>query len=308
MALVDLAAIEPLLACPRCRSPLARDGDGLRCTSVDCALSSTAFTERDRRPVLVDADASIVVDGYARPEIERVPRRLRALWKPPNHVAARELDRLVELAGGAPTVLVVGGASVGNGVDRLYGDSLVRTIAFDLQASPVVQFVADAHDIPLVDGSVDAVVVQAVLEHVLRPERVVAEIHRVLRVDGFVYAETPFLQQVHGGAHDFTRYTASGHRWLFRAFEQIEAGVVAGPGTQLLWSVDHLVRGLTRSELAGKAARGALFFLRSLDRFIPDDYGLDGASCLFFLGRRTDRELSPAELVASYPGAQDRSA
>src|SRR4029079_11363432 len=114
-----------------------------------------------------------------------------------------------------------------------------------------------------------AVLVQAVLEHVLDPARVVGEIHRVLRPDGLVYAETPFLQQVHAGPYDFTRYTSSGHRYLFRSFEEIAAGPVAGPGTQLLWSVDHLMRGVIRSELAGKLARALFFWLRYFDRLVP---------------------------------------
>ena len=45
--------------------------------------------------------------------------------------------------------------------------------------------------------------------------------------DGVVYAETPFLQAVHEGPWDFTRFTESGHRWLFRAFERLDSGVVA---------------------------------------------------------------------------------
>jgi ubiquinone/menaquinone biosynthesis C-methylase UbiE len=106
-------------------------------------------------------------------------------------------------------------------------------------------------------GRVDAVVIQAVLEHVLDPSHVVREIQRVLRNGGFVYAQTPFLQQVHAGPYDFVRYTSSGHRYLFRAFEEIAAGPVAGPGTQLLWGIDHIVRGQSRSELAGKLARGS---------------------------------------------------
>ena len=61
------------------------------------------------------------------------------------------------------------------------------------------QFVADAHRVPLATESVDALVIQAVLEHVLDPWRVAAEIHRVLRPGGLVYADTPFLQQVHEG-------------------------------------------------------------------------------------------------------------
>jgi hypothetical protein len=119
-----------------------------------------------------------------------------------------------------------------------------------------------------------------------------------------VYAETPFLQQVHAGPYDFSRFTSSGHRYLFRAFEEIAAGPVAGPGTQLLWSVDHLVRGLLRSQLAGKLARALFSWLRLLDRLIPTAYALDGASACYFLGRRANRELTPREIIGYYRGAQ----
>ena len=68
------------------------------------------------------------------------------------------------------------------------------------------------------------------LEHVLDPAQVVAEIHRVLGKDGVVFANTPFMQQVHEGAYDFTRFTLSGHRWLFRNFDLLEAGTSAGVG------------------------------------------------------------------------------
>jgi hypothetical protein len=39
------------------------------------------------------------------------------------------------------------------------------------------------------------------------PVRAVGEFHRVLRPEGIVYSETPFLQPVKGGAYDFTRYS-----------------------------------------------------------------------------------------------------
>jgi ubiquinone/menaquinone biosynthesis C-methylase UbiE len=203
-----------------------------------------------------------------------------------------------------PSILVVGGGTLGNGVEAIYTDSRTRVVAFDIYGSPLVQFIADAHQIPLARESVDAVLVQAVLEHVLAPEQVVGEIHRVLRPNGLVYAETPFLQQVHAGPYDFTRYTSSGHRYLFRAFEEIAAGPVAGPGAQMLSSLDHLVRGLLRSELAGKLARALFFWIRYLDRLVPTAFAMDNASAYYFLGRRAERELSPAEIVGDYRGAQ----
>ncbi len=314
MALVDLASVASLLACPRCGFPLVEHEDA-RYHGEGCELCSSGFGRAGRWPVLIDPDASILNrnelalpeagKGSLRWSVNRVPRLLRWLWKPPNRVATRNIERLLELVPGKhPLVLVVGGGSIGNGVEALYADRGIRVVAFDLTCARSTQLVADAHDIPLSDASADAVVVQAVLEHVLDPVRVVGEIHRVLRHGGIVYAETPFLQHVHAGAYDFVRYTASGHRYLFRAFEEISAGPVAGPGTQLLWSVDHLVRGLTRSELAGKLARTAFFWLRPLDRLVAPEFALDSASAYYFLGRRADRVLTAAEIVDYYRGAQ----
>jgi ubiquinone/menaquinone biosynthesis C-methylase UbiE len=260
-------------------------------------------------PVFVDFERSILQRGARAtpPEtsIDRVPVPLRSCWKPPNRVAERNVEKLMSLLPRpSPLVLVIGGGTIGNGIGAIYEDPRTRVVAFDIYGSPLTQFIADAHRIPLADESVDAVVIQAVLEHVLDPGDVVREIHRVLRHGGLVYAETPFLQQVHAGPYDFTRYTSSGHRYLFRAFEEVAAGPVAGPGTQLLWSVDHLVRGLLRSELAGKLARALFFWLRHLDRLVSPRFAMDNASAYFFLGRRADRELEPHEIVDYYRGAQ----
>ncbi|AZP21712.1 SAM-dependent methyltransferase [Streptomyces aquilus] len=322
MALATLDRISPFLRCPRCRSALANEAGTLRCTSPTCPHHSRdAFPVVGNWPLLVDFECSVlrrdelvlateragtVLRGeIPAPAIERLPTALRGLWRPLNRVAARNLDRLLEsLPGRSPLLLVVGGGTIGNGVASAYTDPRVQVVGFDIVGSPHTQFVADAHQIPLADRSADAVLVQAVLEHVLDPSRVVAEIHRVLRDGGLVYAETPFLQQVHAGAYDFLRFTASGHRYLFRRFEELDAGSVAGPGTQLLWSVDYLVRGLTRSTTAGRLARAAFFWLRLLDTLVPPSHQADNASAFYFLGRKRDRVMSPEEIVEYYRGAQ----
>src|SRR5690606_20509079 len=95
-----------------------------------------------------------------------------------------------------PVLLMVGAGTMGIGTKQLYDDETILQIAFDVYPSLLTQFAADAHSIPLEDESVDAVCIQAVIEHVLEPERVIAEILRVLKPDGVVYAETPFMQQV----------------------------------------------------------------------------------------------------------------
>jgi SAM-dependent methyltransferase len=264
--------------------------------------------------VLAEPDSSVIdrgqiqASGHPADATTRAENRVRAgirrLVRPVNSVAARHVDLLCGLLGPDPLVLVVGGATVGNGVDVLYTDPRLRVLAFDIVATENVQLVADAHRIPLATGCVDAVVAQAVLEHVLDPQQVVREIHRVLRPRGVVYAETPFMQQVHAGAYDFTRFSDSGQRWLFREFSELDRGVVAGPGTALMWSIDHLARALFRSRTAGRLARVMFFWLRFADRLTDPHYAADAASALYFLGRRAEYSITPAEAITGYAGGQ----
>jgi SAM-dependent methyltransferase len=275
-----------------------------------------AFPQVDQWPVLVDFTTSVLdlnsmVATQAQSVVPRAGRNrpLEALKQAlfaPNPVAGANLERLKrELPrSGRSRVLIVGGGGIGNGAETLLNDEKIDLIAFDIYGTPQTQFIADGHQIPLADGSVDAVVIQAVLEHVLDPAQVVAEIHRVLAPDGVVYAETPFLQQVHEGPYDFTRFTESGHRYLFRKFALLDSGIIGGPGTQLLWTIDYLARGLFRSRLAGGIAKALFFWVRLLDRLCPYPYAVDCASGCYFLGRRSEQEMTPREIIQHYRGAQ----
>ena len=216
---------------------------------------------------VLDADRLRAVEGASEVARSRFAGVLRQLVHPANTTAPtqRRADAVPRCAprppARRPRMLVVGGGTVGDGLDDLYADPTVDLISFDVYASPATQFVGDGHAIPLADGSIDGVIVQAVLEHVLEPTVVAAEIERVLRPGGIVYADTPFLQQVHEGPYDFTRFTDSGHRYLFRRFERIDSGAVAGAGTALRWSVDHFVRALTRSVRLGRIVALCFFWL-----------------------------------------------
>jgi SAM-dependent methyltransferase len=319
--LLTLDELVDKLRCPRTGLPLSRRmRNGAEVWSGPSAESSNVeYPSVDGRPVLVDFDRSILDrDVLLRTHAgSLIPRRrgalarvIRRILSGRNRAAADHcrdmIERLVAAAppGTRPTVLVVGGGSLGSGAEPLYDDPRVGVIAFDIYASPLVQLVADAHVIPIADCAVDGLWVQAVLEHVIDPVQVASQIRRVLRPDGIVYAETPFMQQVHEGAFDFHRFSPVAHRWLFRAFEELDAGTVAGPGTVLLWSWRYLVAGLTRSRTLGAIAAAPLFWLRFLDRIVDERHATDGASCVYFYGRRTDCAISERDLVAGYPGAQ----
>jgi SAM-dependent methyltransferase len=188
----------------------------------------------------------------------------------------------------------------------LFNDS-VALVETDVSLGGRTTIVCDAHDLPFADETFDAVVVQAVLEHVVDPSRCVQEIHRVLRSDGLVYAETPFMQQVHGGKYDFTRFTPLGHRRLFRYFAEIDAGAVAGPATVLAWSYWYFLRGFAHTrngaQAAAVVARLTAFWLKYLDRLtVGWDSTQDGSWGCFFLGRKASTALSDRDLLALYRG------
>jgi SAM-dependent methyltransferase len=297
-----------LLICPRCHSVLSSEGDRWQCAGSSCRYATEPFPVDFERSVL-EVDRLCATAGASEVARSRFPSALRKLIHPANTTAPVQVAKMLnELradtvsTGRSPRILIVGGGTVGDGLSDLYADPTVDLVPFDIYVTPVVQFIGDGHAIPLADESMDGVIVQAVLEHVVEPTTVVAEIERVLRPGGIVYADTPFLQQVHEGPYDFTRFTDSGHRYLFRRFERIDSGGIAGAGTALRWSVDYFVRALTRSVKLGRVVGLFFFWLSSLDRFLDRRHSLDAASSVFFLGRKTEGSISPAEIVEYYQG------
>lgn len=307
----------PLLRCPRSGQPLTRRGEAL--VTEDSRHDYPIVREV---PILIDDTQSIFSvaqvtassGGTHAGALRRLARRLtpsptRNTRSRVNYATYRRmLEAMPTPSRPRPRVLVVGGGVLGDGADHLTENNTVDLVETDVYLGPRVDVVCDGQQLPFRDGSFDGVVIQAVLEHVLDPVRVVGEIHRVLRPDGLVYAETPFMQQVHEGEFDFIRFTDLGHRRLFCAFDEIERGAAVGPATAFVWSARYLARSLPRrSAVAGaildRAVTFCLFWLKYLDDLIADHAGArDGASGVFFLGQRRDSPLSDRELVATYQG------
>lgn len=312
------ASARERLRCPRCRAALAESGDGLACTSATCGA---VFPVLRGVPVLVNEASSVfrLADyGSASPELlsseqDSFAARLKRFVPSngDNAVAVANFARLRALldAEERRRVLVIGGGVLGRGIAALFAGTTLDVVETDVWLGPRTQIVCDAHDLPFADGAFDAVVAQAVLEHVADPARCVTEIHRVLAADGFVYAETPFMQQVHLGPYDFTRFTLLGHRRLFRAFGEIDSGAVSGPALALMWAYENFLLGFVHGPLARNLvkafARCTSFPLKYVDRWLrPRPAALDGACAVFFLGRRADHPIGDRELIAQYRGAQ----
>lgn len=312
------------LRCPVCRATLRVGTDTLQCAGAACGAT---FPLVNGTPILINERSSVfaIDDFTSRRKTYFDPHHDSRAWRA--KVARVLYENSIDLKG--PTLIarfadavVASGAApyrvlvLGAGTDVASLGSLASRPDFDLLLTDValgdtIRIVCDGHDIPFEDATFDAVIVQAVLEHVADPERCVDEIHRVLKDDGVVYSDVPFMQQVHGGAYDFTRYTHLGHRRLFRRFEEIESGASGGPGAALTWSYRYFLLSCVDSRFGTRLmrliAKLTSFWLKYLDRVLIDrSAALDAASSTYFIGRRSRSVLSDREIVRAYRGSVGR--
>lgn len=307
--------------CPAChKAPLEHSADGLECRACDAR-----YPVVNRVPVLInDANSVFSVADYLSTDAYSgasygssadAVTGLRGLYRRWAHSIAEfgiksdHLDSRAAIAqvcreaSGRPRILIIGAGTVrySEEADFVYTD-----VAF----SQGVDAIVDSHDLPLPEDAFDMVVAVAVLEHVADPQRVVAEIWRVLKPDGRVYAVTPFLQPVHMGAYDFTRFTYLGHRRLFRHFSDEASGLALGPGAVAAWAFRSLLLGISSNRsyrrianLVGLLVSVPMKYLDYIARRHPAS--LDGAGGVYFFGRKQAAPISDRELIALYRGGFD---
>lgn len=310
--------VERLLRCPICRAPLERTADGYGCTAPTCGgrfplIEGVPILLNENRSVFRSADLRASARHIQRSERGAIPALLQRVTPAisANFVARRNfatLRALLDKQGSNPRVLIVGGATLGEGTEALLESSGIEVVETDVAFGPRVGLVCDAHDLPFEDCSFHCVIAQAVLEHVLDPQRCVEEIHRVLTPAGIVYAETPFMQQVHLGQFDFSRFTHLGHRRLFRQFEEIDSGPAGGPGMALAWSYLYFLLSFSTSRFVRGVVRlfasFTSFHLKYFDHLLNRKPGAyDAASGYYLIARKSDQILSDRQLLELYRGA-----
>lgn len=303
------------LTCP-CdqKRPLTRIDGGYTCGSSQCPHSQAAekFPIARDVPVLISEARTDTVCSMQDNSsfVERPMRNYARLKKwlvgqsPTTKTNCQRFITELLRTSDAPKVLVIGSADHGSGTDGLWEHPALEIHGVDIYGTHSVDVICDAHYLPLESNSYDGVWIQAVLEHLVEPQKAVAEIHRVLREKGLIYAETPFMQQVHEGAYDFTRFTVLGHRYLFKRFELIDMGGNKGPEVVFAWAVRYWVWSLSRSRRLARVF-GLLtnLLVRPFSRLSSEASMFDGPSGVFFLGRKDSKfSLSHKELVTLYRG------
>lgn len=223
-----------ILACPHCRSPVRTDTDRVTCTAC-----GRVYPVRHGVPWmrLQDADGPpgfqrlAIQAGQAKGGWQRLARRWPLASPVCKSRAGREripaFVQRIRQANAEPLIL-----NVGSG-----GTAYEGVINLDVAPFAPVELLGDATALPVLDGVLDGVITQGVLEHVRQPRQAVAETWRVLKRGGLSYHELPFMQGDHTAADcpDFWRFTFSGVQALFEGFQVVERGVVVGPSSGLAW-------------------------------------------------------------------------
>jgi len=309
--------VQKMLRCPICKAKLELHDEYYQCQNSECNF---LFPIINGIPILIDNNSSVFcIDDFVNhrnitffsSQTELAEAVKRFFPDISRNIKSRDnfhkLAKLLLEQSSTPRVLVIGGSILGQGMETIIAYPGIEFVDSDAAFGPRTTLVCDAHSLPFEDNSFDGVIVQAVLEHVVDPWRCVEEIHRVLKEDGLVYAETPFMVQVHGERYDFTRFTHLGHRRLFRKFEEIDSGAVCGPGMALAWSYRYFLLSFTTSRflrrLIGVFVRLTSFYLTYLDYLLIDKQGtLDAAAGFYFIGRRSNQVLPDKDLLKLYKG------
>jgi SAM-dependent methyltransferase len=150
--------------------------------------------------------------------------KLRNALKPPSIVydvdVARKYSWIYDTQGEATLILSIGGGP---------GRENPRVINLNVDAFDSVDIIGDGTNIPLVDGSVDTVTCNAVIEHVSNPADLLSEMYRVLAPGGYAQLMVPFVFPFHAYPSDYQRYSTMGILELTRSFDKIELCVLTGP-------------------------------------------------------------------------------
>lgn len=121
------------------------------------------------------------------------------------------------------------GLNIGAGHTKL--DNRIKNM--EIEAGENIDYVGRIENIPLPEKSMDLIISQEVLEHVENPWEAMHEISRVLKDNGKIYLQLPFIIGFHPCPRDYWRFTNEGIVQLANAtgFKVIKSGQTVGSAT-----------------------------------------------------------------------------
>jgi SAM-dependent methyltransferase len=169
------------------------------------------------------------------------------------------------------------------------------TISIDFAKVGDTTVIADIHNVPLKDKSLDCIFCTGTLEHVEYPEKVLIGIHRLLKNKGIVYIDVPFMQCYHPDPVDYWRFTIKGIELICErhGLHKIETGVNIGSASALTWVLMAFFQTVFSYKMIGRILSKFLCMIVSpikyLDRFtINTQNSTLAPSAVYFIGCKND--------------------
>jgi SAM-dependent methyltransferase len=156
-----------------------------------------------------------------------------------------------------------------------YATYFPNRVTVDIDPERHPEIVADAAALPFADASFEFILSTEMLEHVLDPVKVLAEMHRVLAPGGTLILTTRFVYQLHDAPHDYWRYTRPNLERLFSDFSEVTIEAEAGPFTTLGILLERI--SFQSAVRGGKFTKAFLLtlsrILATLDGLVKTSYG-----------------------------------
>lgn len=106
------------------------------------------------------------------------------------------------------------------------GRKLPGVVSLEYLHQGDADLLADGLDLPFRDGTFALALSQAVLEHVVDPQRYVDELVRVLAPGGLLWVEAAFMQPIHQAPTHYFNITPFGLQHLCRALDVIDTALL----------------------------------------------------------------------------------
>lgn len=164
----------------------------------------------------------------------------------------------------------------------------------DVQQYPHTDIVCNTTKLPFPDATFDAVISQAVFEHIPNPFLTAKELHRILKPGGTIFIDTAFMQPLHGDPSHYFNMTLHGLRLVMSDFQELRSGVrpYQYPSFGFIMQIEAVLPYITQQAWKDKLQHWRELLLKegkNLDIALEKKGREILAAGVFFEGRKTAR-------------------